>query len=351
MKSVEIAGLTLALIALPDAAMARHDSGPAPTRVMTTAAAPAPAMASRWATKRDGRWMGGWNAPGGWTAYRAPARGFMLPGYWVNPAFYIGNYGLYGFSTPQPGYGWSRYYDDAVLTDRDGRVYDTVRGVNWDRYDDHDVAYAEDYSDSYGYQGEAERAPPPRHNTRNKIASGVAGSIVGGVVGGVVGAVAGNLIAGHGDRLAGSLIGGGVGALAGAAVGEAVDRDGHHARGHAPRDDDRGYERGHHDDVAMDDHGPAQVYRDDGYYRHAPHWGHNHGWRNEGARVYHGGGYGYGYGAPEVTVVTVQSQPVTYTTTTTTEEVVYARTAVRKHYWKPRPHHVWKRRAQCVCGS
>src|SRR3546814_8416899 len=55
-------------------------------------------------------------------SYRRPVSGFTLPRYWIQPTFHIANYPAYGLSVPPAGYGWSRYYDDAVLTDRYGRV-------------------------------------------------------------------------------------------------------------------------------------------------------------------------------------------------------------------------------------
>ncbi len=66
--------------------------------------------------------------------YRKPHRGFRLPRTFVQPSFFIGNFGYYGLSQPNYGYGWSRYYDDAVLTDRRGVVYDARYNVDWDRY-------------------------------------------------------------------------------------------------------------------------------------------------------------------------------------------------------------------------
>lgn len=88
----------------------------------------------RWGIHR-GRWVGGWRAPGGWGAYRAPFRGYVMPRYWVNPGFAVVNYPVYGLRQPDAGYNWSRYYDDAVLSDSSGRVYDSVPGVAWDRED------------------------------------------------------------------------------------------------------------------------------------------------------------------------------------------------------------------------
>jgi Ni/Co efflux regulator RcnB len=78
-----------------------------------------------------GNWHGGRNAPGGYASYRRPFRGFSMPSYWINPGFYINNYSSYGLRAPTNGYNWSRYYDDAVLTDRRGYVYDSVSNVPW----------------------------------------------------------------------------------------------------------------------------------------------------------------------------------------------------------------------------
>ncbi len=89
----------------------------------------------RWGHRMNGRWFAGFYAPGGWGGYRAPFRGYVLPSYWVNPTYSIGSYGTYGLYAPQPGYGWSRYYDDAVLRDQRGYVQDYRSGVAWDRYE------------------------------------------------------------------------------------------------------------------------------------------------------------------------------------------------------------------------
>lgn len=107
---------------------------------------------SRWGGKQQGRWVGGWRAPGGWGAYRRPFRGYVLPRYWVNPSFSVINYPVYGLRAPSAGYNWYRYYDDAVMADGSGRVYDSVYGVDWDRYDDADEGYAEaEYGPRAGY--------------------------------------------------------------------------------------------------------------------------------------------------------------------------------------------------------
>lgn len=113
-------------------------------------ASPASHSAHRWGQRIDGRWHAGHQAPGGWAAYRRPTYGFALPRYWVQPIFYIADYRGYGLPVPNYGYGWSRYYDDAVLTDQYGRVYDSRSDIHWDRHEG-------------GYDSVAPSAPPEHH--------------------------------------------------------------------------------------------------------------------------------------------------------------------------------------------
>jgi Ni/Co efflux regulator RcnB len=178
---------------------------------------------SRWGSKVGGHWWGGVNAPGGWGAYRRPARGYVLPRYWVAPRFYVTDWAGYGLTRPPVGYSWSRYYDDAVLIDDRGSIYDTVSGVDWDGEGDaYDDGYAASVYEDRGYE-------------RDRRDTGLGGAAVGAVAGGV----AGNLIAGRGNRLGGTLIGAGVGAAAGYALDKSEDRGdilvcgrrgGHHRR-------------------------------------------------------------------------------------------------------------------------
>ena len=157
--------------------------------------------------------------------YQRPSYGFQLPRQWMSPDYLV-DYRDFGLDRPARGFGWSRYYNDLVLTDQWGRVYDVADG--YDR-------------DGRGHGGGGHR-----------FGSRDTDGIVGGVAGAAVGAVAGNVIAGAGSRLAGSLIGGGVGALAGLAIEAALSK--HHKR-----------ER-HHDDRWGSDEGR---YR----YNHGSHWG------------------------------------------------------------------------------
>ncbi len=57
----------------------------------------------RWGSKVGGRWWGGVNAPGGWSAYRRPVRGWMLPAYWHAPRFYVSDWSTYGLAQPPQG--------------------------------------------------------------------------------------------------------------------------------------------------------------------------------------------------------------------------------------------------------
>jgi hypothetical protein len=277
-----------------------------------------------------GRWS---QAPGGWNAYRPPSYGFTLPRYWVSAPFFISNYSLYGLPRPTAGYGWSRYYDDAVLTDRYGRVYDWRSDLDWSR----DGRWSsEDYSDSYGYRDDRE-APRPRRNN-----DGVAGAVIGGVVGGV----AGNIIGGDGNRLAGTLIGGGLGAIAGAAIDKSTSRDRDRAYRDDYRDDYRGFEgrevrpsgkRGKGRDYSYEgtwngswDGGPSRTYtgRFDGNVR--PHWdgGYAGGGYYEGGSRSYSYRSGWGEGPSVTTVVVTPGAPiVTKTVSYVTEYVtVPART-------------------------
>lgn len=127
----------------------------------TTAAPPIPTNQPRpqWGGRIDGRWSGGMRAPGGWNAYHRPSRGYVLPPYWVAPTFFITDFVGYGLSTPPYGYHWSRYYDDAVLVDDGGQVWDSVRGIDWRDADEYyEGGEYPAHSDRYEH-----RAPPVRY--------------------------------------------------------------------------------------------------------------------------------------------------------------------------------------------
>lgn len=141
MRKLVLSGLVLGLGGL--SAPAVQANGPAPMPMPAPVARPplahqmpapgGPAMhRGAWGQRVNGRWAAGWNAPGGWNGYHRPASGYTLPSYWINPSYYISDYATYGLPAPAYGYGWSRYYDDAVLLDRRGQVYDAMRGVHWD---------------------------------------------------------------------------------------------------------------------------------------------------------------------------------------------------------------------------
>lgn len=84
----------------------------------------------QWGHQGGGHWHGG-----SWFSYR-PAfyYGYAWPTYWFKPAYLISNYNLYGLPAPIHGYGWYRYYDDAVLADSYGRIYDRRTGIRWSKY-------------------------------------------------------------------------------------------------------------------------------------------------------------------------------------------------------------------------
>lgn len=94
--------------------------------------------------------------------YHRPQYGYRIPDEWTAANYYIADVDDYDLPRPAAGFGWSRYYDDAVLTDQWGRVYDWRDDVNWA---DHDTRYHdEDRRDGdrrdrtsrnkrYGYKG------------------------------------------------------------------------------------------------------------------------------------------------------------------------------------------------------
>lgn len=114
----------------------------------------------RWGGSVGGRWWGGAQAPGGWNAYRRPARGFILPGYWMTSNFGISDYATFGLRAPGRGYFWTRYYDDAVLVDERGRVWDSVSGIAWDDAEAYaGDGYAAASSQAYASAGGGYRHP------------------------------------------------------------------------------------------------------------------------------------------------------------------------------------------------
>lgn len=281
-----------------------------------------------------GRWQGGTHAPGGWAAYRRPSMGYVLPRYWIQPSFSISNWNSFGLYQPRSGFGWSRYYDDAVLIDRYGRVADYVPDHRWDRGRD----WQDDgYDDGYGY-GYDDRASPRRRS------SGLGGAVTGGAFG----AIAGAAIAGRGNRAQGAILGGGLGAIAGAAIDQAGDR--------RSRVEDRRSDRR---DGRYDDHGAqsgqwqgrwegrwtpegdsgAPVYQgtDRGTYEDGTRWDDSDGeYRVQHGRMAPPPALGYGgmvqhfhQPAPAVTTIVIHSEPVVTTTTTTEYVTEYVRAPAR----------------------
>ncbi|MEK6636703.1 MAG: RcnB family protein [Pseudomonadota bacterium] len=295
MKSLWISVAAIAILTTSGTAMAATgESGRIISQTQTVLTSPAVATLPALPPLQGGSWGGGEVGTG---VYQPLARGAILPPFWMQPQYYIEDYARYGFAAPQDDFGWSRYYDDAVLTDSTGRVADVVKGVDWKRFDQEQFAGAP--GTSFNESDLDRRRPDTRDFDRDRKRGGVGraiGSIGGALIGGAVGAVAGNLIAGKGERLAGSLIGGGVGALAGFAIGEAT-------RGGNGR-----YHGGHRS--------PPR----------GPHWSHG-GWNGH-----------HGHGGFE-TFTTVNYIPVAPITTTTTTTKVYYETITTgsSTYYPKRP--------------
>jgi hypothetical protein len=348
---------------------------------------PGPGMGGnhRWGHRMGGRWFVGFHAPGGWGGYRVPNRGYVLPTYWINPSYRIVNYPQYGLYAPQTGYGWTRYYDDAVLSDSRGHVQDYRSNIPWDRYEggyapgdyaepqygpamgaDRGVYYGDDrvYSNDYDYDtppeveyrsGTGEQdyreqdygapyanagyppAPMPAQAYQSRYGFEryerclKERGIAGGLIGGIVGAVIGNRVAGRGDRTIGTILGGVAGGVAGVSIEKAANK----CKKHLPRDDryysGNGYPQ------------QGQGYPPPPPPQYYPPQQQPYPYPQQGGGYYHQGWY---YPAPVVTTVTIM--PAVTTTTTVTEEVYYETVAVpakkkvvRK--WKPKP------KPRCVC--
>lgn len=73
------------------------------------------------------------NAPFG-REFQRLQRGGQVPQSWFSPRFIVANWALYGFPPPYPGLAWVRYYEDALLIDRNGWVHDSRHEVDWARY-------------------------------------------------------------------------------------------------------------------------------------------------------------------------------------------------------------------------
>lgn len=62
--------------------------------------------------------------------------GARLAGHWLSSRFRVRDHRRYGFADSFHGGHWVRVYNDAVLIDGGGRIYDVRRGLDWDRYGD-----------------------------------------------------------------------------------------------------------------------------------------------------------------------------------------------------------------------
>ena len=72
--------------------------------------------------------------PGRDFRHRRLRHGVVVHPFWFGPQFHIANWQMYGFAHPGADRRWIRYYDDAYMIDRSGRVLDARYGMDWDRY-------------------------------------------------------------------------------------------------------------------------------------------------------------------------------------------------------------------------
>lgn len=83
-------------------------------------------------------------------------RGFIMPPYWMEPQFDVRDWDDYGFAAPTPDERWIRYYDQALLVDRYGRVIDVRHDVDWE---EHREAWAHDPRGVPVYVGDGDFYP------------------------------------------------------------------------------------------------------------------------------------------------------------------------------------------------
>jgi Ni/Co efflux regulator RcnB len=120
--------LLTALASIPASAWAQAAPASATVRTM-----PAGSSAHAHIIRPRG-WV--WGRPGWWGgSYQPPVRGYILPSFWLTPTYAVSDWPGYGFAEPGYGRRWVRYYDDAVLVDGRGMIYDSVSDVAWGRYE------------------------------------------------------------------------------------------------------------------------------------------------------------------------------------------------------------------------
>jgi hypothetical protein len=142
---------------------------------------------------------GSFGHPGRNFRHQRMNRGFVIHPFWFGSQFHINNWQMYGFGNPGDG-RWVRYYDDAYLIGRDGRVRDYRYGMDWDRYgedwdmddgipayrghrDDGDGDYArderdDDYDDDD--DGDGERRGHDEHRGGHREGHMMGGHMMGG---------------------------------------------------------------------------------------------------------------------------------------------------------------------------
>lgn len=198
--------------------------------------------------------------------YRSPMRGMRLDPVFLTAPYLVRDERAWGLPLAPVGLEWVRYYDDAVLVDRDGIVREVRGTIDWDGratyaaadarlpYDSSplDPRYSavgtpleraadeerNAYWERYNRVPQGPYAAPARYAERTAAndrrgydlrcfgdwRTDPTATIGGAVAGAVVGGIAGNLIAGRGNSTAGTLIGGGLGAVAGGVAGRELGR-------------------------------------------------------------------------------------------------------------------------------
>ncbi|HST35200.1 MAG TPA: RcnB family protein [Allosphingosinicella sp.] len=133
MRTLTLSILAASIALIPASALAEQHRG--------GGQGPRPPAGGQWhggGNMHGGQWRGGsWqNFRPGRNFQRHIGRGFSVHPFWFGSQFYVNDWQGYGFADPGPDQRWIRYYDDAYLIDRGGRVVDQREDFDWDRHGD-----------------------------------------------------------------------------------------------------------------------------------------------------------------------------------------------------------------------
>jgi Ni/Co efflux regulator RcnB len=130
MRKFGLSLLAASIALIPTSVLAQGQRGGPPAGHTWRGGMPGPGFQGGGQFRGGGRFV----HPGRNFQHRRLQRGFAINPFWFGSQFHINNWQAYGFANPGVDQRWVRYYDDAYLIDRGGRVVDTRYGLDWDQY-------------------------------------------------------------------------------------------------------------------------------------------------------------------------------------------------------------------------